>query len=65
MKMSEAYLYIAIAVAFISLIVCLRVIVLYFWQIKNSDTITFVKGNRRVTVSKNYTREDSEKLMQL
>lgn len=62
--MKEAYLYIAIVVAFISLIACIRVIILYFWQIKNSDAITFVKGNRRVTVSKNYTRKYSEKLIQ-
>ena len=32
--MKEAYLYIAIVVAFISLIACIRVIILYFWQIK-------------------------------
>lgn len=63
--MNNAYLYIAIAVALISLIACIRVVVLYFWQIKHSDTITFIKGDRSVTVSKNYTREDSEKLMQL
>lgn len=63
--MNNTYLYIAVVVAVISLVACIRVIVLYFWQIKYSDTITFVKGDRRVTVSKNYTQEDSEKLMQL
>ena len=63
--MNAAFLYIAISVAIIALVISLRVIILKIMKIYNSETITFIKGDHKITVSKYYNRSDSKKLLQL
>ncbi|RYY06660.1 MAG: hypothetical protein EOP43_05660 [Sphingobacteriaceae bacterium] len=44
---------------------CVRVVWIYWQRYRNSKTITFQHGDKRITVSRNYTLEDSKKLMHL
>lgn len=59
------YIYIAISIAVVLLLVAIRVMVLYLIKVSKSDTITFIKGNNKITVSKHYNRGDSKKLLHL
>jgi hypothetical protein len=53
------------AISALPLFITVRTIYLNFRKIKKSEKITFIKGDHKITVSGNYNRTDSKKLMQL